>query len=256
MINKDAAQAILDKYGDKLVGETKETLEALVEMKNKYDEYKTKLQDFVKKLYEPIVKNFTESLWDWFDNGKDALDSFKEKASATFRDIVTDMMRTIVLEKVVGSYSDDIAAMYNEYAEGTLSEKELMDQVAERTNQMIDIYDQQLPTLQGLMTTLSTSLSDVGIDIQKKQEEKSQTAEKGAFQTMSQETGSLLEGQFTAIRIHTSNIYGLMVGMEKEGKLINNSLTAIEKNTYNTVGELKEVNNKLKQIKVEGIKVL
>lgn len=256
MINKEAAQTILDKYGDKLVGETKETLEALVDLREQYEEYQQQLKDYVSSLYEPLVGNFVDSLWDWFDEGKDALTSFKEMASGTFRDIVSDMMKTIVLEKVVGSYSDDIVDMYNEYAEGKLTEEQLMDKVAQRTDEMIGTYEEQIPALQNLMTTLGDSLNEAGIDIQKKQEAKEQTAEKGSFQTMSQETGSELLGQFTAIRIHTSNIYGLMDGMEKEGKLINNSLTAIEKNTFNTVSELKEVNNKLKQIKVEGIKVL
>lgn len=256
MINKDAAQAIIDAKGDKLVGETKETLESLIKLKDQYDEYQQQLRDYVSSLYEPLVGNFVDSLWAWFDEGKDALTSFKEMASGTFRDIVSDMMKTIVLEKVVGSYSDDIVDMYNEYADGKLSEEQLMDKVAQRTDEMIDTYEEQIPALQNLMTTLGNSLNEAGIDIQKKQEEKEQTAEKGSFQTMSQETGSELLGQFTAIRIHTSNIYGLIDGMEKEGKLINNSLTAIEKNTYNTVDELKQVNNQLKQLKVEGIKVL
>lgn len=256
MINKEAAQAIIDNYGDKLVGETKETLETLIDLSKQYDQYQAELQKYVSTLYEPLVDNFVQSLWAWFDEGTDALTSFKEKASTTFRNIVSDMMRTIVLEKVIGSYSDDIAAMYNEYAEGKLGEEELMDRVAKRTDEMIGTYEEQIPALQGIMTSIGTSLGEAGIDIQKKQEAKEQTAEKGAFQTMSQDTGTDLLGQFTAIRIHTSNIYGLIDGMAKEDKLINNSLTSIERNTFNTVGELKEVNNKLKQLKVEGIKVL
>lgn len=256
MINKDAAQAIIDAKGDKLVGETKETLESLIELKDQYDEYQQQLKDYVSSLYEPLVGNFVDSLWAWFDEGKDALTSFKEMAAGTFRDIVSDMIKTIVLKNVVGTYSDDIADMYNQYADGKLSEEQLMDKVAQRTDEMIDTYEEQIPALQNLMTTLSSSLNESGIDIQKKQEEKEQTAEKGSFQTMSQETGTELLGQFTAIRIHTSNMHELMKGMESENKLINTSLTAIEKNTYNTVDELKQVNNQLKQLKVEGIKVL
>lgn len=256
MINKDAAQAIIDAKGDKLVGETKETLESLIELKDQYDEYQQQLKDYVSSLYEPLVGNFVDSLWAWFDEGKDALTSFKEMAAGTFRDIVSDMIKTIVLKNVVGTYSDDIADMYNQYAEGKLSEEQLMDKVAQRTDEMIDTYEEQIPALQNLMTTLSSSFNESGIDIQKKQEEKEQTAEKGSFQTMSQETGTELLGQFTAIRIHTSNMHELMKGMESENKLINTSLTAIEKNTYNTVDELKQVNNQLKQLKVEGIKVL
>ena len=39
LINKELAQSLIDNYGDKLVGQTKETLEALIELREKYDEY-------------------------------------------------------------------------------------------------------------------------------------------------------------------------------------------------------------------------
>ena len=39
LINKETAETILNNYGDKLVGQTKETLEALLELREKYDEY-------------------------------------------------------------------------------------------------------------------------------------------------------------------------------------------------------------------------
>lgn len=129
LINKELAQSLIDNYGDKLVGQTKETLEALIELREKYDEYIEQLHEYVSSLYEPLTENFVDSLWDWFDNGKDALDSFKDYASDTFRDIVSDMMRTIVLDKVVGSFGDDIAALYEEYAKGKIDETELMKKV-------------------------------------------------------------------------------------------------------------------------------
>ena len=115
LINKTVAENILNNYGDKLVGQTRETLEALLELREKYDEYTQQLHEYVSSLYEPLVDNFVDSLWAWFDEGKDALDSFKDYASETFRDIVSDMLRTIVLDKVVGSFSEDIATLYEEY---------------------------------------------------------------------------------------------------------------------------------------------
>ena len=70
LINKELAQIILDEYGGKLVGQTKETLEALIELREKYDEYIEQLHEYVSSMYEPIVDNFVDSLWDWFDNGR------------------------------------------------------------------------------------------------------------------------------------------------------------------------------------------
>ncbi len=193
LINKELAQSLIDNYGDKLVGQTKETLEALIELREKYDEYIEQLHEYVSSLYEPLTENFVDSLWDWFDNGKDALDSFKDYASDTFRDIVSDMMRTIVLDKVVGSFGDDIAALYEEYAKGKIDETELMRKVAERTEVLVGKYQDSIPELQNIMDLVGGYLKDAGIDI-KQPEGSSQSGRAGTVTSMTEETAGRLEG--------------------------------------------------------------
>lgn len=193
LINKELAQSLIDNYGDKLVGQTKETLEALIELREKYDEYIKQLHEYVSSLYEPLTENFVDSLWDWFDNGKDALDSFKDYASDTFRDIVSDMMRTIVLDKVVGSFGDDIAALYEEYAKGKIDETELMKKVAERTEGLVGDYQSAIPELQNIMDLVGGYLKDAGIDI-RQPEGSSQSGRAGTVTSMTEETAGRLEG--------------------------------------------------------------
>lgn len=193
LINKELAQSLIDNYGDKLVGQTKETLEALIELREKYDEYIEQLHEYVSSLYEPLTENFVDSLWDWFDNGKDALDSFKDYASDTFRDIVSDMMRTIVLDKVVGSFGDDIAALYEEYAKGKIDEAELMRKVAERTEELVGKYQDSIPGLQNIMDLVGGYLKNAGIDI-KQPEGSSQSGRAGTVTSMTEETAGRLEG--------------------------------------------------------------
>lgn len=193
LINKELAQSLIDNYGDKLVGQTKETLEALIELREKYDEYIEQLHEYVSSLYEPLTENFVDSLWDWFDNGKDALDSFKDYASDTFRDIVSDMMRTIVLDKVVGSFGDDIVALYEEYAKGKIDETELMKKVAERTEGLVGDYQSAIPELQNIMDLVGGYLKDAGIDI-RQPEGSSQSGRAGTVTSMTEETAGRLEG--------------------------------------------------------------
>lgn len=193
LINKELAQSLIDNYGDKLVGQTKETLEALIELREKYDEYIEQLHEYVSSLYEPLTENFVDGLWDWFDNGKDALDSFKDYASDTFRDIVSDMMRTIVLDKVVGSFGDDIAALYEEYAKGKIDETELMKKVAERTEGLVGDYQSAIPELQNIMDLVGGYLKDAWIDI-RQPEGSSQSGRAGTVTSMTEETAGRLEG--------------------------------------------------------------
>jgi hypothetical protein len=164
-INTELAQVLIDNYGDKLAGQTKETLEALKELKEQYDEYQKQLHEYVSSLYDPLVDNFVDSLWDWFDEGKDALDSFKDYASQTFRDIVSDMLRTLLLKNVFNGYSDDISDLYDQYASGKLSEEELMEGVSQRTGKLVTDYERNLPMLQNILGGIDEDLKGIGIDL-------------------------------------------------------------------------------------------
>lgn len=227
LVNKELAQSLIDNYGDKLVGQTKETLEALIELREKYDEYIEQLHEYVSSLYEPLTENFVDSLWDWFDNGKDALDSFKDYASDTFRDIVSDMMRTIVLDKVVGSFGDDIAALYEEYAKGKIDEAELMRKVAERTEGLVGDYQSAIPGLQNIMDLVGGYLKNAGIDI-KQPEGSSQSGRAGTVTSMTEETAGRLEGIGNATLDHVisidNNLTRHLEGMATSlGKIAGNS---------------------------------
>lgn len=242
LINKELTEAILNNFGEKLVGQTKETLEALLELREQYDEYLEQLHEYVSSLYEPLVDNLVDSLWDWLDNGKDALDSFKNYASDTFRDIVSDMLKTIVLEKVVGSFSDDIAALYEEYSKGIIDEKELMNQVAKRTKGLVNDYETNLPTLEGILSTVNGYLKDAGIDLKQPDEEASREASKKGIAQASQDSVDELNGRMTM-----GNILSAEIKAELQAH------TVIHKDIAVKIGDIKSitsmVNDNVKIIK-------
>lgn len=256
LIDKDLAQSIIDNYGNKLVGQTRETLEALIELREKYDEYLQNLHEYVSSLYEPLVDNFVDSLWDWLDNGKDALDSFKGYASDTFRDIVSDMLRTIILDKVVGSFSDDIAAVYEKYAEGKISEQELMDEVAKLTGGLIDRYGTNVPTLEGILDAVAGMFDKAGIDIRNPEEATSQSGRAGGFTAMSQDQGTKLEGLFVSAQGHLSNIDKTVEDVVSKMNLAEGYLSRIADNTESNAASAEEIKDLIIQIIRDGIKTL
>jgi hypothetical protein len=250
MINTDAANAILEGYGEKLQGQTKETLEALVELKEQYDEYLTQLHEYVSNLYAPIADNFVDSLWDWYDNGKDALDSFKEYASDTFRDIVNDMIRTIVLKNVIGTFSDDIASLYEEYSKSAGTEddlKKLMDGVQKETSEMIGRYNDQLPGLQELITYLGDAMGGLGIDLQQPSEEgtTTQSGQSGAYSTASQDSITHLEGLSAALLEHVIGIDNSVVTLADGMATAVGHLMRIELHTGNSAEQLEKIEKRM-----------
>ena len=254
LIDKELAKSILDNYGDKLVGQTRETLEALIELREKYDEYLRNLREYVSSMYEPLVDNLVDSLWDWLDSGKDALDSFREYASETFRDIVSDMLRTIVIEKVVGTFSDDIAAVYEKYAEGKLAETELMGEVAKLTGGLIDRYGSSFPTLEGLMETVAGMLGEAGIDI-RGGEGHSQNGRAGTYTAMTQDQGTKLEGVFTGVLMHVSEIDSTVENVAEKMNIAEGYLARIAENTGSSAAGVAEIRDMIEKIMRDGIKI-
>lgn len=241
LVNTELAKSIIDNFGDKLVGQTKETLEELIELKDKYDEYMEQLHEYVSSLYEPLVDNFVDSMWDWFDEGKDALSSFKEYAADTFKDIVSDMMKTIVLEKVVGTFSDDIASIYEDYASGKVSEETLMQQVSEKTGEMISRYEDNIPTLQNILTTVDGYLEKSGIDLN--DSATSQSSSTKGFQTMSQDSADELNGRFTSIQMDTNAIRSLVQEISTNASVNNANMATIKASTDAMRDNIAEMRN-------------
>lgn len=254
LIDKKLAQKLIDNYGDKLVGQTKETLEALIELREKYDEYMEQLHDYVSSLYDPLVGNFVDSLWDWLDSGKDALDSFKDYASDTFRDIVSDMMKTIVLEKVIGNFDDDIAALYDKYASGDISEADLMKMVAERTGELVSNYESNIPLLENILNTVNGYFKDAGIDL-KKQDDSTRSAVEKSIQGVSQDSISEMNGRLTATTMFlsdilkavqvqteaTNNVSLVVSDMKAMSVQVNENLRIIKDNIIVMIGHLSNI---------------
>lgn len=275
LLDKELAQSLIDNYGDKLVGQTKETLEELMKLREQYDEYMDQLHEYVSSLYEPLVDNFVDSLWDWLDTGKDALTSFKEYASDTFRDIVSDMMRSIVLSKVVDGFDKQVSDLYEKYAKGDIEEQELMKQVAEKTGELVDRYEQNMPTLQNILGTVNGYFKDAGIDLKDKSAY-SQSSSKGGFQAMGQDTGDELNGRFTALQMAGEEIKAqntlqaeslniltvradAILSVNTETRNIADEIRTVQVNSYlelqeirqntgDTVKQLKSMDEKLKKI--------
>ena len=250
-VNKEIAENLLNNYSDKLVGETKATLEQLLELREQYDEYIEMLHEYVASMYEPLVDNFVDGIWDWFDEGKSALDSFKDYASDTFRDIVSDMLRTIVLDKVVDGLDEKIAAVYEEYSAGNITEKELMQKVAELTNQMIGNYEDNIPVLENLMNSVSDILKDAGIDLRPEDTGVNQSPQSGALTTMSQDSIATFEGIGRSVQTHLISIDKVSTEIRDQQREDSKALIKIVENTSHIL----PIRELLEKIDREGLTV-
>lgn len=252
LINTDVAQNVIDNYGSKLQGQTQETLERLIELREKYDEYIEQLHEYVASMYEPLVDNFVDGIWDWFDTGKSALDSFKEYASDTFRDIVSDMLRTIVLDKVVDGMDDKIADVYEEYSAGQISQSQLMSKVSDIMQGMIGRYESNIPVLENMLNNISAELKDAGIDLKAGVDTGvNQSPQSGALTTMSQESIATFEGIGRSMQTHLISIDKVSVEIRDQQREDSKALVQIVENT----SHLLPIRELIEKMEREGITV-
>ncbi len=200
MIDVDLAKTILDKYGDKLVGETKETLQELIKFKEEYDKFNEQLHEYVSELYSPLVDNFTDALFDWFDNGKDVMDSFKQYATSTFREIAKEMIKSMVITEIFNKYKDQLSNIYMAYISGAMSEEQFINSMSGVIGSLTNDLEKGIPAAQKTLTMIDESLGKHGYSLHEA-EQSSQSATGKAIEAVTADQANTLIGIGYAMQI-------------------------------------------------------
>lgn len=211
MIDVEMAQNIIENYGDKLVGETKATLQSLIEEAQAYQEAMDSLKETVSDWYSPLVDDMTDALMNWLDTGDDVLSTFEDNAGETFRNIAQEMMKTMIQSTIFDGFQDDIKKLAEQYGKGEITMDEMIKQSAARTKEAINTAEEAMPALQSALTEVNDYLAENGIDISNSASD--QEATYGGYETMSEETGTELSGRFSAMYIVQSQHLALAQGM-------------------------------------------
>lgn len=245
MIDKELANEVLKSYGNKLQGETKETLEKLVELREKYDEFNKSIHEYVSKMYSPLVSDMTDAVWSWLKDGKDALSEFKNSASKTFAEISKDMVKQLLLKNVFSKYEDKLSDLYKKYAMKSINESELGAASANLAGEIVDSMNTYLPVAQSLLKQLQEGFAAKGIDITR-EGDSSQTATANGVTSITFEQASNIIALTTAGNISRDQIKDILTAklstmdasmrgvqmMAVEQKNIADELRTIQANSY------------------------
>lgn len=204
-LNLELAKAIIEneELSDKLQGDTKDTLEALIKYQEQMNEYHEKLQEYVSDAYSPLLDAMTDAIWDWFDNGVDALTSFKKNAVDVFRDIATQMMQTLLLEHIFDKFKEDIFNLYDEYSlskatDNPMTERELGKRMAPIAGGLVDAFGNAVPFMENFLTGLDSGLKNNDYDFGLGNKNTSGTSK--SIAGMTEETADVLAAYMNGMR--------------------------------------------------------
>lgn len=207
LIDLKAAQAVLDS-GATLVGETKETLEKLMELREQYDEWEKSIKDYISSSFGGLADNMVDAIWDWLANGEDALDNFREYASDTFKKIAQDAVKTFLKTAVLDQFEDQLEDLYKAYSMKDKSGKRIIDEqqlmlgVASIAGEMATALENIMPVAEQLGETIRTAFDYQGYDIVNGGSGNSSVSR--SIQSITESTGDLLAAYVNAIRADSS----------------------------------------------------
>lgn len=236
MIDKELANEVLKNYGHKLQGEAKETLEKLVELREKYDEFNKSIHEYVSKMYSPLVSDMTDAVWAWLKDGKDALSEFKNSASKTFAEVSKDMVKQLLMKNVFSQYEDKLSNLYKAYAMKAINENELGAASANLAGEIVDSMNSYLPVAQSLLKQLQEGFAAKGIDITR-EGDSSQTATANGVTSITFEQASNIIALTTAGNISRDQTKELVTS------IVSNiaSLSSFSSSTSATIVEIRNL---------------
>lgn len=249
LIDPEVAKKLLED-GPTLVGETRETLEKLLEYSEKIREFIEDVHKYVSEAFSPLTDNLTDALWDWLAEGTDVMDSFREYAANTFKNIAQDALKAMITKSIFEPYQEQLENLTIEYSTGQIDETAYMASVAEFAKQAQSSIEARLPLLQNAAEVMQIAMQGAGIDITGK-DSYQQQGSSGAWESLGEDTGQELNGRFTALQITGESILfqsieqtATLMAVQQEISLSRTEIVSMNNNVAE-IRELTEITNSL-----------
>ena len=167
----ELGKRVMEEYGDKMVGETKKTMERLIELKEQYDEWQDQLREFISELYSPLADDMVDALWKWYEDGTNIMDAFKSYSTDTFRSIGKELVKQLVNTLLFDELKEKMQALLTGYsldaAAGQKSEEQLTQELMAGTQLQIQnlLNKAKLvaPVLQNAVQTWEEGMESMGL---------------------------------------------------------------------------------------------
>ena len=207
LINIEVAQAVLDS-GQNLAGETRETLQKLIALREDFDEWEKAVKDYVSSSFAPLADAMTDAIWDWLDTGENALDRFRNYANDTFKNVAKDAVKSFLKVTVLDKFEKQLLNLYEQFSatdskgNRLMSETDLMTNVANIAGQIGIEFESILPVVEQLAETINTAFRAEGYDVVSGSGNDSSIS--NSIRGITEQTADILTSYINAIRADVS----------------------------------------------------
>lgn len=247
-LNVARAQAILNN--EKMSDANKALLQSLIDLQNQAEEAEEALRDYLKDTFGDLGPGIMDSIAESIRNGADAWDIFRQKGSNTLEKLGQQIAYTLFFSDKFKKLEDELVNIYS-------SGKKEEDIAKDAMNLIGKFYDNigsSMNASQEWLEKWKEEAKKQGFDLWENSDAQ-QKGGAGAFQTMSQEQGTKLEGLFTSVQDHVSSMDDKMDDLSSVGYESLDVLRSIDNNTRGCNEKLEKLSDDISEIKRDGIKV-
>ena len=226
IFNIEAAEAFL-ATNTQITEEQRKQIQNVIDLHKQYEDLDAQIEDQLRSIFGDLAGDVTDIIFDAVRNGTDAWDAFGEKGSEIIDKLGRQMIQQVFVQSYFEQYAEDLKAAY--------ASENPQEELARITAKMFDGIGPMLDAASAAAIEWDNNAEAMGYG--PSQSNQLTTYAKG-FQTMSQETGSELNGRFTDIQGQTHRIAdavefmkGLQGQHTQHMQSVSNTLASIHNDT-------------------------
>lgn len=198
--NRELAESIMNSR--EFAKNDKEALQYIIDLYDQAEEALASVKDYFEGVFGDLGQTLTDALVDAFKNGTDAGKAFADSLTGMLEKLAEQMIYTVTIAPLLEKAQEE---MLDVMKREDLTDEEKFGNYVRILDDMTDNALSQQGTFNALLEKYRQMAKEKGLDLWQG-DSTTQTGKSGAYTTASQESITKLEGLYTAMLVHETNI--------------------------------------------------
>lgn len=198
--NRELAESIMNSR--EFAKNDKEALQYIIDLYDQAEEAWESVKDYFEGVFGDLGQTLTDALVDAFKNGTDAGKAFADSLTGMLEKLAEQMIYTVTIAPLLEKAQEE---MLDVMKREDLTDEEKFGNYVRILDDMTDNALSQQGTFNALLEKYRQLAKEKGLDLWQG-DSTTQTGKSGAYTTASQESITKLEGLYTAMLVHETNI--------------------------------------------------
>lgn len=198
--NRELAESIMNSR--EFAKNDKEALQYIIDLYDQAEEAWKSVKDYFEGVFGDLGQTLTDALVDAFKNGTDAGKAFVDSLTGMLEKLAEQMIYTVTIAPLLEKAQEE---MLDVMKREDLTDEEKFGNYVRILDDMTDNALSQQGAFNALLEKYRQLAKEKGLDLWQG-DSTTQTGKSGAYTTASQESITKLEGLYTAMLVHETNI--------------------------------------------------